>query len=52
MIVAIIGFVTELDTMTFVWTYVAVGAFGIIGILFANISKQIIQPLDQTTETD
>lgn len=49
---AIIGFVnTNLDKMAFVWTYVAVGSFAIIGILYCNISKQFLQqPLEETTE--
>ena len=50
--VAIIGFVIEIPDLTYVWIYVACASFGLIGILFANISKQFIQPLDLTTETD
>ena len=52
LIVGIIGFVTELDTMIFVWTFFASGALGIIGSLFVNISRQFIRPLDQKIETE
>lgn len=51
LIVAIIGFVNDINYLTYVWIYVAVAVLGIAGILYANISKQFIQPHDQTTET-
>lgn len=49
---AIIEFVIEIPYMKFVWIYIAVAVFGLVGILYSNISNQFIQPLEQTTETD
>ncbi len=50
--IAIIGFVSVIPNKTYYWVYIADAGFGLIGILYANISKQFIQPLDLTTETD
>ncbi|MHA1211746.1 MAG: hypothetical protein ACTSSH_04715 [Candidatus Heimdallarchaeota archaeon] len=51
--IAIIEFATTtIPITTFYWIYGAVAVVGVAGILFANISKQFIQPLDITTETD
>ncbi len=47
--IAIIGFVIEIPNKTYFWIYIADAGFGLIGILYANISKQFIQYLDQTT---
>ncbi|MHA1555723.1 MAG: hypothetical protein ACTSPM_02195 [Candidatus Heimdallarchaeota archaeon] len=49
---AIIGFVKEIPVNTYIWIYVAVAVVGLVGILYSNISKQFIQPLDIPTETD
>ncbi|MHA1127047.1 MAG: hypothetical protein ACTSO7_16220 [Candidatus Heimdallarchaeota archaeon] len=51
LVIAIIGFIdTELPFMDFVWVFVAVAIVGVIGILYCNLSKRFIQPLEQTTE--
>jgi len=49
---AIIGFINELETMTYVWIYVAVAILGVIGILYSNISKQFVQPIESKIETN
>jgi len=49
---AIIGFVIEIPYMTYVWIFIAVAVFGLVGILYSNISNQFIQSLDLTNETD
>lgn len=48
----IIGFVNEMEYLTYVWVYVPVAVLGLVGILYSNISKQFIQPAESTTETD
>ncbi|NPD90380.1 MAG: hypothetical protein HGN29_16830 [Asgard group archaeon] len=48
----IIGFVNEMEYMTYVWVYIPVAVVGLVGILYGNISKQFIQPAESTTETD
>lgn len=47
---AIIGFVIIIPNKTYFWIYIPVAGFGLIGILYANISNQFIQSLEQTTE--
>jgi hypothetical protein len=48
--IAIIGFVNEMEYLTYVWVFVPVAVLGLIGILYSNISKKFIQPIEQTTE--
>jgi len=50
--IATIGFVIIIPNKTYFWIYIADAGFGLISILYANISKQFIQPLDIPTETD
>ena len=50
--IGIIGFVNELEYLTYVWVYIPVAVIGIAGLLFSNISKQFIQPIESVTETD
>jgi len=48
LVLAIIGFINpNLSEMVFVWVFVAVAATGLIGILYCNLSKRFIQPLEQ-----
>ena len=49
--IAILGFVIIIPDKTYFWIYIADAGFGLIAILYANISKQFIQPLEQTAET-
>ena len=51
LILGIIGFInTDLSITIYIWIFVAVAVFGVIGILYCNLTKQFIKPLDSVTE--
>lgn len=49
---AIIGFISELEIMTYVWVSIGVAILGVIGILYSNLSKQFIKPIESKIETN
>jgi len=48
LVCAIIGFIKpDVFELIYIWLFVAVGALGLIGIFYCNLSKRFIQPLEE-----